>query len=115
MIIQVQGDRYCHMVINDGIVLEKKDEKEKKVLSVNKEATVLKNGFEHIANKLGEYISINGSQPVFPISKTPSWGQYGKNNIYQYVEITPEVTVQEVINAIIEDIEKIEEWFKPDN
>lgn len=115
LIIQVQGDRYCHMVINDGIVLEKKDENKKKVLRVNKDAIALKNGLVPICNKLDKYISFDESQPDFPISGEPSWGQYGKNLIYQYVEITPEVTVQGVINAIIKDIEKIEEWFKPDN
>lgn len=113
LIIQVQGDRYCHMVINDGVVLEEKDENEKKVLRVNKKALFLNNGLVPNCNKLKKYISIDGSQTRFPISGEPSWGQYGKNNIYQYVEIPQDVTVQFVINAIITDIEEIEKWFKP--
>lgn len=113
LIIQVQGDRYCHMVINDDIVWEDKDENEKKVLRVNKDAIALKTGLVPICNKLNKYISIDESQTCFPFLGEPSWGQYGKNNIYQYVEIPQNVTVQDVINAIITDIEEIEKWFKP--
>lgn len=104
LIIQVQGDRYCHMVISNGIVSEGKNPDGKKTLSVNTEkipSDILKNGI------LDNYISINNSSPDFPLGETPSWGRYGSDNIYQFVEIPQNATIQDVIKAMVDDINKI--------
>ena len=92
--IQVQGDRYCHMVIYKGIVSEGWDSG-KKTLSVNMN-DILKNGIPD------KYISINGSKPSFPWGE-PSWGRYGNDNIYQFVKIPQTATIKDVIDKIVED------------
>ena len=108
MFIQVQGYRYCHMVIYNGIVSEGTGSDGKKALSVNKEKVSQLNCLKTIKDTLGSYISIQDSTPSFPwIEKQPSWGRYGNDNIYQYVIIPPNTNIQDVINAIVKDIEKI--------
>lgn len=112
LIIQVQGDRYCHMVCYDDIVDDGGQE-----LSVN--ASALSDALETAANikpkedTLANYISIGETTPEFPWSVDTSWGKYGENLIYQYVEIPPTATIQDVIDAMANDIEKIKGWFSP--
>ncbi len=114
LIIQVQGDRYCHMVCYDDIVDDGGQE-----LSVNTSAlsdewkTAANIKPKDIKDKLANYISIDRSTPEFPWRVDTSWGKYGENLIYQYVEIPPEATIQEVINAMANDIETIKGWFSP--
>lgn len=114
LIIQVQGDRYCHMVCYDDIVDDGGQE-----LSVNTSA--LSDAWKTAANikpkdikdTLANYISIGGSTPKFYWPADTSWGKYGENLIYQYVEIPPTATIQDVIDAMANDIEKIKGWFSP--
>lgn len=111
LFIQVQGDRYCHMVVIDKnkIVLQEKDANGRKTLSVNTKkipSNILKDGM------LNNYISINNSNPIFPWNvQSPSWGHYGDNNIYQYVLIPSNIKIKDVIKAIVDDIIKINKWF----
>ena len=114
LIIQVQGDRYCHMVCYDDIVDDGGQE-----LSVN--ASALSDAWKTAANikpkdikdTLANYISIDGSTPKFHWLVDTSWGKYGENLIYQYVEIPPTATIQDVIDAMAKDIKKIKGWFSP--
>lgn len=114
LIIQVQGDRYCHMLIYNDIVKEegkKKSVKEEKLRSIWK-----KNDFTKeiiIEDTLANYISIGESKPKLLGSVSDNWGKYGENLIYQYVEIPPTATIQDVIDAMANDIEKIKGWFSP--
>ena len=114
IIIQVQGDRYCHMVIYDGIVKEEKDKNGKKQLSVKLDAltSAWEGNLKEKQDTLAQYISINRSTPTFPWETDANWGKYGDNLIYQYVEIPPSATIQEVIDAIVKDIQKIIDWFR---
>ncbi|MBR6892945.1 MAG: hypothetical protein IKN15_06890 [Bacteroidaceae bacterium] len=114
LIIQVQGDRYCHMVVYDNIVKEEKDINGKKLLSVNLDVLTpaWKDNLKDKQDTLAQYISIKNSKPTFPWATVANWGQYGDNLIYQYVKIPPSATIQEVIDAIVNDINKITEWFK---
>ncbi len=112
LFIQVQGDRYCHMVIyKHGIVSEGKDSEGKKTLSVNMDVVSeeCKNCLNPISETLGRYISIDNSKPNFPWGQ-PSWGRYGNDNIYQYVEIPEKATIEDVIKAIVCDIKNIMNW-----
>ena len=108
LIIQVQGDRYCHMVVYDNIV-----DKENTINMVE-----LKNQWEDnlkqpMRDTLGKYVSIDDSYPDKVLGKELSQGysRYGENLIYQYVIIPPTFKIQDVIDAIIGDIKKISEWF----
>jgi hypothetical protein len=110
LIIQVQGDRYCHMVVYDNIV----DAKNK---SIN--MTVLNSAWEDNLKPqqgtIDKYISLpnsNDTDTVLEIKLNNKFGKYGENLIYQYAEIPPTATVQNVIDAIVNDINKITEWFK---
>lgn len=115
LIIQVQGDRYCHMVVYDNIV----DDTDKKNLKVNTE--VLKTVWKEqkclkkdISNSIGQYISISGSAAKFPIDgqaigSNPN--KYGENLIYQWVEIPEDKSIIDVIDAIINDVYSIKGWF----
>jgi hypothetical protein len=119
LIIQVQGDRYCHMVVYDNIV----DDADKKNLKVNtkvlntvwKEQACLK---QDISKPIEQYISISDKAANFPIlgqaiGSNPSFGKYGKNLIYQWVEIPADKSINDVINAIINDVSSIRDWFNP--
>ena len=116
LILQVQGDRYCHMLICNDIV----EESDNVVGKQNKKTSVnIKNLEKHWKNSnvsidqsIGNYISINGSNPSI-FKSEPENGKYchyGKNNIYQYVEIPENATVNDVINQMISDIKDIDEW-----
>ena len=117
LIIQVQGDRYCHMVVYDNIV----DDTDKKNHKVNTEVleTVWKEQkclIKDIYNSIGQYISISGSAANFPIvgqaiGSNPNFGKYGENLIYQWVEIPEDKSINDVINAIINDVYSIKGWF----
>jgi hypothetical protein len=119
LIIQVQGDRYCHMVVYDNIV----DDTDKKNLKVN--TLVLNTVWENqaclkqdISKPIEQYISISAKAANFPIlgqaiGSNPSFGKYGKNLIYQWVEIPADKSINDVINAIINDVSSIRYWFNP--
>lgn len=117
LILQVQGNRYCHMLICNDIVEESSvegSEKNKKTISVNVKnlEKYWKSYGVSIEQSLGNYISINGQPPSF-FNLTPEkgrYGQYGKNNIYQYVDIPENATVNAVINGMVNDIEAIYKW-----
>ena len=112
--IQVQGDRYCHMVIYEHIVSEGKDSEGKKTLSVNMGVVSeeCKNCLNPISETLGSYISIDSSKPNFPWEEQLFWGRYGNDNIYQFVVIPETATILDVINAIVCDIKNIRNWYK---
>lgn len=112
IIIQVQGDRYCHMVVYDNIVKEECING-KKQLSVNLDVltSAWEDNLKEKQDTLAQYISINKSTPTFPWKTDANWGKYGDNLIYQYVEIPPSATIQAVIDAIVNDIKKIKGWF----
>ena len=114
IIIQVQGDRYCHMVIYDDIVKEEKDKNGKKQLSVKLDTltSAWEDNLKEKQDTLAQYISIDKIKPTFPWETDANWGKYGDNLIYQYVEIPTLATIQAVIDAIVKDIKKITEWFK---
>ena len=114
LIIQVQGERYCHMVICDGIAKgAKRVQEEMKNELGNKVSNVWDNKkLKGINQTLNQYISVNKSSPLFEWNTEPEWGKYGENNLYQYIVIPHKATVQNVINAIVEDITKINTWFK---
>ena len=115
LIIQVQGERYCHMVICDGIAKgAKRVQEEMKNELGNKISNVWDNmQLNGIDQTLNQYISVNKSTPLFKWRNTePEWGKYGENNLYQYIVIPHKATVQNVIEAIVEDITKINTWFK---
>ena len=65
---------------------------------------------------IDKYISLpnrnNCTDKVFGNNLNKEYGKYGDNLIYQYVEIPSRATIQDVINAIVEDIKKITKWFK---
>lgn len=115
LIIQVQGDRYCHMVVYDNIVTDKNN------LKVNTDVleTVWKDQkclIQGISSSIGQYISISDSAANFPIDgqaigSNPSFGKYGENLIYQWVEIPKDKSINDVINAIINDVRSIKGWF----
>ena len=97
------------MVVCEKIVSEGKDSKGKKALSVNMEKVPQLNCHKPIKDTLGSYISIPASTPSFPWEQ-PSWGRYGNDNIYQYVEIPEKATIEDVIKAIVCDIKNIMNW-----
>lgn len=103
LFLQVQGDRYCHMVIHDKIV--KKDMAQKKKLFVNTDVITS----EPIKKALSEYISIDNSSPTFPWNVPSSWGKYGEGIIYQFVLIPETAFIGNVIEEMIKDLQKIEE------
>ncbi len=113
LIIQVQGDRYCHMLIYDNIV--KEDDK-----TVN--VDVLKQVWKHDAilksipleDELGRYISINGSSPVFKWKNgfDNKFKKYGNNLIYQSVEIPQTAKICDVIEAVLDDVKRIDCWYR---
>jgi hypothetical protein len=114
LIIQVQGDRYCRMVICDDI---SKGEKRVNEVMINNVGTVVEKIWNRsrpaIQDSLGQYISINHSNPTFPwASQQVNWGKYGDNNIYQYVDIPYVSYVNDVIKAIVADIKMIDGWIK---
>jgi len=114
LIIQVQGDRYCHMLIYNDIVKEegmKKSVKNDVLEGIWEKNDYTKN--KPIKDTLANYISIGGSTPKFPWRVDTSWGKYGENLIYQYVEIPPKATIQDVIDAMANDIKTIKGWFSP--
>ena len=114
LIIQVQGDRYCHMLIYNDIVKEegmKKSVKNDVLEGIWEKNDYTKN--KPIKDTLANYISIGETTPEFPWSVDTSWGKYGENLIYQYVEIPPTATIQDVIDAMANDIKKIKGWFSP--
>ena len=113
LIIQVQGDRYCHMVVYDNIVNEKD-----KSVSIDMEVlnSVWQQNLKPQQGTINKYISLPKSndcpEKVLDNALNKDYNKYGKNLIYQYVEISPSATIQEVIEAIVEDVEKITKWFK---
>lgn len=114
LIIQVQGERYCHMVICDDIAKGAKRVNE--VMKNNLGSIIVwdDNKLRSIDDSLSCFISIKESDPHFPFKiKEPQWGKYGDNNLYQYIDIPHGITIGEVINAIAIDIDSIFKWYKP--
>lgn len=109
LFIEVQGDRYCHMVVQNKIVHQGMDSNGKTKHNVNTKKIPQS---IPINDMLDKFITINNSSPDFPFGKNPCWGHYGNDNIYQFVLIPPETTIQDVINAMVDDIEKIRNWYK---
>ena len=115
LIIQVQGERYCHMVICDNVAKGAKQVNENMIKSLSGTISHMwkQNLPYSIDQTLADYISIDGSIPNFPFNpKEYGWGKYGDNCVYQYVDIPFDATVDVVINAIAEDIDKIKNWYK---
>lgn len=112
LIIQVQGDRYCHMLIYNDIVKEEGKKKSVKEDNLNGiwEENDYTNGI-NIENTLANYISIGGSKPTLLGIYSDKWGKYGQNLIYQYVEIPHNATIQDIIKAMVNDIKIIKGWF----
>ena len=113
LIIQVQGDRYCHMVVYDDIV---DDSGGKLCIKASSLEDAWKTAPKQMdITKIDDYISYEKNTPVFQhlsSSKNPEWGKYSNNLIYQYVEIPPDATIQDVITAMVNDIVEISKWFK---
>lgn len=111
LIIQIQGDRYCHMVVYDDIV----DAKTKSINMIELNSAWEQN-LKPQQGTIDKYISLpnrnNCTDKVFGNNLNKEYGKYGDNLIYQYVEIPSRATIQDVINAIVEDIKKITKWFK---
>ena len=110
LIIQVQGQRYCHMVVYDNIVNEEKS------LNMDVLEKVWDDNLRSIQGTIDKYISIeksnNSPDKILGINLSEGYRKYGENLIYQYVDIPSKATVQDVIDAIVEDIIKIKRWFK---
>ena len=75
----------------------------------------MRNQLSVIDSSLSNFISIKKSDkksdPVFPFEiKEPKWGKYGDNNLYQYIDIPQDKTIDEVINAMVDDIVSINKW-----
>jgi hypothetical protein len=119
LIIQVQGERYCHMVICDNVAKGAKRANKDKDMTQNLERHIKRvwddNRLSNIDDTISNFISIGGSKPLFPIDtfgkEEPRWGKYGDNNLYQYVDIPQGKTIEDVINAIVKDIEDINKWY----
>ena len=110
LIIQVQGQRYCHMVVYDNIVNEEKS------LNMDVLEKVWDDNLRSIQGTIDKYISIeksnNSPDKILGINLSEGYRKYGENLIYQYVDIPSKATVQDVIDAIVEDIIRIKRWFK---
>lgn len=96
LIIQVQGDRYCHMVICKDIIRDKDKDK----LAYKKNV-----GGNDKLDKLQSFIS------SFQLGNNLSWGRYGNDNNYKYVTIPQDVTIKQVIDTIVKDIDNIKKQF----
>lgn len=116
LMIQVQGDNYCHMLICDKIVKEKKEN-----IKGGCKYEIDENGdVDTYKNELDGFVSMrNGNGQRFPkalqLTTEPPYGdyhKYGENLIYQSVKIPAGVTINKVIDAIVEDIKKIDKWFR---
>ena len=104
LIIQVQGNRYCHMIVNDegNQIVEKNG-------NVN----------EPICNNLlcnyGKFIKDpTPNNPVWPNkvgAPNEKYGRYGNSNIYQWSEIPETCTIGDVIEAMCCDLKKIMETW----
>ena len=117
LIIQVQGERYCHMVICNAVSKGAKRVNDNMIAALgNKIKKVwMRNQLSAIDSSLSNFISIKKSDkksdPVFPFEiKEPKWGKYGDNNLYQYIDIPQDKTIDEVINAMVDDIVSINKW-----
>ena len=115
LIIQVQGERYCHMLICDNIAKGSKRVNPDMIKDLKKKISRFwMSNQPDINNSLSNFISIENSIPIFRLSTNNefSWGKYGDNNIYQYIDIPHDKTINEVIEAMVDDIESIQGWFK---
>lgn len=117
LIIQVQGDRYCHMVFckEEEIVKEEKNKQKKTILKVNdnllKETNDIVQGLDYflsiLGNKQNRFPEIKAKEPDLN-----DYHKYGSNLIYQYVEIKNDATVDTVINAIIGELKAIKSRYE---
>ena len=121
LIIQVQGERYCHMVICDNVSNGAKRVNNDKKMTENLKSKIQcvwdNNLLYSIDDTISKFISIEGYTPCFPIDpdgkEEPRWGKYGNNNLYQYIDIPRGLTLEVVIKAIVDDIKSIYNWYKP--
>jgi len=118
LIIQVQGERYCHMVICDKVAKGAKRVNKDMIDNLGKNLTNVwlpPCKLKSINDSLSNFISIGGSKPLFPLNTLENeelrWGKYGDNNIYQYTDIPDNTTIEQVIDAIVEDINSIYKWY----
>ena len=117
LIIQVQGERYCHMLICDNV---SKGAKRVSGKMIDNLENIISKVWQHDRLKdinnndsLSGFISVGKSKPHFPFKITePQWGKYGDNNLYQYIDIPHGITIGEVIKAISIDIDSIFKWYK---
>ena len=118
LIIQIQGDRYCHMVIYDDIVKEEKNKNGKKLLSVDVDilTSAWKDNLKSQQGTIDKYIYLPNSNvcpnKILGNNLNKDYQQYGKNLIYQFVEIPSGAIIQDVIDAIVNDVKEITNWFR---
>lgn len=114
LIIQVQGERYCHMVICDNVA---KGAKRVNLNMISGLGKIINDVWKDsqwldIKDPLSHYISITDLEPHFPFGiKADRWGKYGDNNLYQYIDIPQDKTIDEVIKAMVDDIDCIYKWY----
>ena len=98
------------MVVYDNIVNEEKS------LNMDVLEKVWDDNLRSIQGTIDKYISIeksnNSPDKILGINLSEGYRKYGENLIYQYVDIPSKATVQDVIDAIVEDIIRIKRWFK---
>ena len=114
LIIQVQGERYCHMVICDNVAKGAKQVNDDMKQQLGSRIVWDDNLLLNKNGTISKFISINSSKPTFPSNITTyNWGKYGNNNLYQYIDIPHDKTIEDVINGIADDINRIFTWYKP--
>ena len=96
LIIQVQGNRYCHMIINDKKNITNK--KNKKPIFGS-----LLSGYEKFIKNPN-----SATVPSWPNNVgTPDYNKYGRynyDNIYQWSEIPQGSLIADVVNAMVADL-----------
>ena len=104
LIIQVQGNRYCHMIVND-----------KRKSIVNKNSKVNEPICKNLLCNYGKFIKDpTPNNPDWPNevgSPNEKYGRYGNSNIYQWSEIPETCTIGDVIEAMCCDLEKIKKTW----
>lgn len=98
LVIQVQGNRYCHMIVDD-----KKD-----IIDRNSKNPI----FTYLLPNYGEFIKNPSTvtTPYWPnnigVPDYKKYGRYNYDNIYQWSEIPTNSTIEDVITAMVEDTKK---------
>ncbi len=108
LMIQLQGDNYCHMIIKENIVKEISNGKKRSDITVNEQ--VLSNDMK---SKLDFFVNLSSKKKNrFPLqlnaNTEPSvFHKYGNNLLYQSVKIPQNITIETIIEVITADIESI--------